>query len=69
MSLGASGINGEGPGTGNNNEFYSLHTGGGSLVFGDGGVHFIGEDVDERAFVPFVTAGNKDVAELSKLSA
>ena len=45
----------------NNNEIYSFHTGGANILFADGSVHFIRQEVDPIPFVALVTkhAGDK----------
>lgn len=51
----------------NGNEIYSFHIGAAQFVFGDAAVRLIREDVDEKAFVPFITANAKDIADFSKI--
>jgi prepilin-type N-terminal cleavage/methylation domain-containing protein len=46
----------------NNNEVYSMHTGGANHVFADGSVHFIRASMDMRMFVKFVTRSGQDIA-------
>jgi prepilin-type N-terminal cleavage/methylation domain-containing protein len=49
------------------NEIYSFHIGMAQFVFGDASVHTIREDVDEKAFYPFLTANNKDLSDMAKI--
>jgi hypothetical protein len=49
------------------NEIYSMHTAGALFVMGDSAVRFIGEDVDEDAFLSLVTAANADVVNWAKI--
>jgi prepilin-type N-terminal cleavage/methylation domain-containing protein len=60
-------INFENGGGSNGNEIYSFHIGAAQFVFGDAAIRLIREDVDEKAFVPFITANNKDIADFSKI--
>jgi prepilin-type N-terminal cleavage/methylation domain-containing protein len=49
------------------NEIYSFHIGMAQFVFGDANVRTIREDVDDKAFLPFLTANAKDIADFSKI--
>jgi prepilin-type N-terminal cleavage/methylation domain-containing protein len=49
------------------NEIYSFHIGMAQFVFGDANVRTIREDVDDKAFLPFLTANGKDIADFSKI--
>ncbi len=55
-------------GTNGDNEIYSVHLGGGHFLFGDGAVRWIGDDVDESAFLSLVTAANGDLVDGTLLS-
>jgi prepilin-type N-terminal cleavage/methylation domain-containing protein len=48
-------------------EIYSLHIGMAQFAFGDAAVRTIREDVDEKAFLPFLTAEAKDIADFSRI--
>jgi prepilin-type N-terminal cleavage/methylation domain-containing protein len=48
-------------------EIYSHHIGSAQFAFGDAAVRNIREDVDEKAFLPFVTARAKDISDFSKI--
>jgi prepilin-type N-terminal cleavage/methylation domain-containing protein len=60
-------INFENGGGSNGNEIYSFHIGAAQFVFGDAAVRLIREDVDEKAFLAFLTANAKDIADFSKI--
>jgi prepilin-type N-terminal cleavage/methylation domain-containing protein len=49
------------------NEIYSFHIGMAQFVFGDANVRTIRDDVDDKAFLPFLTANGKDIADFSKI--
>jgi prepilin-type N-terminal cleavage/methylation domain-containing protein len=60
-------INFENGGGSNGNEIYSFHIGAAQFVFGDAAIRLIREDVDEKAFIPFITANAKDISDFSKI--
>lgn len=48
----------------NDNETYSFHPGGANLLFGDGSVHFVSQQVEPRVFAAMITRAAADVVEL-----
>ncbi len=48
-------------------EIYSHHIGSAQFAFGDAAIRNIREDVDEKAFLPFITARAKDISDFSKI--
>lgn len=44
----------------NDNEVYSFHSGGAYVLFGDGSVHFIAQQIDPRTFVALITRAAHD---------
>lgn len=59
---------GEGTGTcimncSNDNETYAFHPGGANLLFGDGAVHFVSQEVHPRVFAAMITRASSDIVE------
>ncbi|MGI8980936.1 MAG: DUF1559 domain-containing protein [Pirellulaceae bacterium] len=48
----------------NDNETYSFHPGGANLLFGDGSVHFVSQQIEPRVFAAMITRASSDLVTL-----
>ena len=44
-------------------ELYSFHPGGINVLYGDGSVHFVTDNIDTELFVTYFTRAAEDIAE------